>query len=124
VCCSANWASLTPLRLGSLIFDLNTLQTSLEFELLPANEADPLIQRTKSDQEIDVDYLKAELSDFKSRTRAFLSESIEKYRLSERELPAGLILLTTAKISDNLYAKSELGVSVLALGHWQKDTLS
>jgi hypothetical protein len=75
----------------------------------------------RSGKEIDAEYLGAELSQFKNQTREFLLSEMRGYRVIQKELPAGIILLTTAKLSGNYHARSESGVSVLALGHWKRN---
>ena len=103
-----------------LILHINTLQTSLEFEIFEADKNDLLVNRMRRRKKISSEYLKAELSDFKKRTNDKISDDAHKFELVETEPPNGIILLTMAKLSDKYHARSELGVGVLALGRWKR----
>ncbi len=118
------FGKLNTTALKYLLLHLNTLQSCIEFEILPIDESDRLIKQTSFYREIDSNIVKADLLDFKRRTEEFLRQSMETYRLKEREMPAGMILLTTAKFTDHFNAKSQPNICIIALGHWESHSMA
>jgi hypothetical protein len=115
---------LNTTALKYLILHLNTLQSCIEFEILPIDESDRLIEQTSCYREIDSKIVKADLLDFKKRTEEFLRQSMDGYRLKERDMPAGMILLTTAKFTDHFNARSQPNICIIALGHWESHSMA
>lgn len=103
-----------------LIVHLNTLQTDFEFEFFLADRHDPVLKLTSKKREIERGRLRAELPDFLKRTQAFLSDFTEGYKLSQTAVPDKFILLTMARFNDGYYSVRVAGMTVLALGNWQR----
>ncbi|MBG1262876.1 hypothetical protein [Nostoc commune] len=104
-----------------LIIHLNTLQSDFEFEFFPITDRqDPVLRQMSKTSEIERSRVRAELPGFLERTRTSLSHLSQEYKLSQAIPPDKFILLTMARFNDNYYFVRVAGMSVLALGNWER----
>jgi hypothetical protein len=103
-----------------LIVHLNTLQSDFEFEFCPTDKHDSVLKLTSKVSEIDRKSLRTELPNFLERTCTFLIHRSQVYKLSQTDFPDKFILLTMARFSDGYYSVRVAGMTVLALGNWER----
>ena len=110
-------ANISALRF--LILRMNALQRTFEYEFLPTNFEDGLINYLSSKSPVSRDSVKEEISSFIDRYQQFLERLISGYQL--KEPPSDyFVLVTMARFSDNFYSTRRNRMSVLALGNWKR----
>lgn len=102
-----------------LILQLNLVQTGLEFEFLPYGTDDPLITVLRSGKLVDREPIRQECDAFHDRRFGYLTEAVGGYR-TKQPPPSNLVVLTTARFSDNYYSLRRHNVSIIALGNWRR----
>jgi len=102
-----------------LVLRMNSVQHTFEFEFLPTKADDPFIKHFSSRSKIDRDVIKDDIPSFLGRHKEFLVFSILNFDLKEIP-PDYFILITMARFSENYYAVRNKGLSILALGNWQR----
>lgn len=102
-----------------LILHQNSLQQSFEFQLLATPRDDALITLLNSPQPINRPDVEAIVNDFISRYRADLRDRAASYQVPPI-LPASIVILTTARFSDNYFATGGPNWGLLALGNWER----
>src|SRR5580704_6320277 len=83
-----------------LVVHLNTLQTSIEFELLSPNPDDELLLTLADGNLVDRDKCRSMLPDFRERTIRLLEAEQKAYDLADQSLPVDLVVISLAKFSD------------------------
>jgi hypothetical protein len=101
-----------------LILKMNSLQETFEYEFLPFFE-DDLLSTLRSTFEVDRDEVKALAPAFQNRYHAHLADLNSEYHLKE-PAPGYYIVICLATLKDNFYTTRRDGVSVIALGNWER----
>lgn len=102
-----------------LILQLNVVQSSLEFEFLPYDAGDPWISALRSRDPVDRGLIGHECDAFHDRCFGYLTDAVSGYGTKEPP-PGPLVVLTTARFSDNYYSLRRNNVSIIALGNWRR----
>lgn len=102
-----------------ILLQINSLQHTFEYEFLPLDKDDEFIKSLFSELPVDREWLRSKVSGFAERYQTFLYRLINTYKLKE-EPPKSIIIVTMACFSDNYYSMRQDGISVLALGNWQR----
>jgi hypothetical protein len=113
-------AKLNVIALKYLIVHLNTLQTSVEFEILSPNPDDELLATLDGANVVNRDRCRSMLPNFRERMIRFVAEQQEAYDLADRSLPDNFVVISLAKFSDDPYGLKENQVQVQALGNWER----
>jgi hypothetical protein len=114
----ADLGKLNVTALKYLVVHLNTLQTSIEFELLsPAPEGELLVSLAEGNV-VDRDKCRSLLPDFRERMIRLFEVEQKAYDLSDQSLPDDFVVISLAKFSDEHYGLKEKHVHVQALGNW------
>ncbi|QEV21969.1 hypothetical protein [Streptomyces alboniger] len=103
-----------------LILHLNTLQSGFEFEFLSPDPTDPLIRMLTRGELLDREVVRTECEAFRQGMRRRFMALSSAFRTKEEEPPDRLVLLTKATLADNFYSLRHSGVSIIALGNWQR----
>jgi hypothetical protein len=116
---------------------MNCLQHSFEFEFLPTDprfeveflpdECEfPLTDALNDYCDMlsgkglaDRDLIREMTPEFLTSYRAFLQDWLDTFNIRE-SLPGHIVLVTLAKFSNNYYTLREPGISILALGNWER----
>jgi hypothetical protein len=111
---------LNTTALKYLIVHLNTLQGSIEFELLSPQADDPLLTALAPRRVVDREQCRKMLPDFRDRVLKHLASEQADYDLSDRSVPQGLVVISLARLSDDYYGLKSGKVQVQALGEWDR----
>ena len=103
-----------------LITHLNMLQRSIEFELLAIEPEDSLLVLLRHGELVDRDRCRSMLPAFRERVMKQLTMEQKQYDLSDNSVPAGLIVISLARFSDEHYGLKAGEVQVQALGEWAR----
>jgi hypothetical protein len=130
--------SLNVSALRFLILQMNSLQRTFEFEFLlsgphfnfpflpgeyeflPTDRQDDFCIMLSSKSPINKDRVRDEAPIFLQNYREFLQGKIRYYNIKQA-LPDHIVLLTFAHFSDNYYTMRLKGLSILAMGNWERD---
>jgi hypothetical protein len=99
----AHLGKLNVTALKYLIVHLNTLQRSIEFELLARDPNDPLLIALSHENLADRDKCRDMLSSFRDRIVQQFDRERKKYDLADDSLPANFVVVSLAKFSDEYY---------------------
>jgi len=102
-----------------LLVQLNVRATSFEYELLPCDSDDEFIKMLSSKSPVDREKTRAGVVAFLDRYRTYLNQQIKSYKLKE-ESPDYFVLVTLVHFSDEYYSMRQGGLSILALGNWER----
>jgi hypothetical protein len=120
-----------------LVLQMNTLQKSFEYEFLPTapefeckylpgeyeflptSLQDDFCLMLSTDSSVDREVVRANARKFFEKYREYLQELIDDYKLRE-SLPDYFVLITMARFSDEYYSMRVPGLSILALGNWER----
>ena len=116
----ATLGKLNGFALKYLIVHLNTLQSSIEFEILSPDPEDELLVMLGDSKVVDREKCRSMLPDFHARSMEFFCEEQEGYDLADLSLPEDLVVISLAKFSDEHYGLKEKHVQVQALGNWMR----
>jgi hypothetical protein len=116
----ADLGKLNVTALKYLIVHLNTLQRSIEFELLAPASNDPLLVALSHDKVADRDICRDMLSSFRDRIIKQFDEERKAYDLADGSPPTNFVLVSLAKFSDEHYGLKAGPVHVQALGNWER----
>jgi hypothetical protein len=114
----AHLGKLNPRALKYLIVHLNTLQSSIEFELLTMNLPDPLFEELQAKAVLNRKIFTSKLNGFRSRLKKNIEEMQRDYCLSEAEAPEKFVIVSLARFDDRFYTTGSDGIAVQALGYW------
>ena len=103
-----------------LIVHLNTLQTSIEFEILSPNPEDELLATLGEGKVVDRDKCRSMLPNFRERIIQAFGAEQKAYDLADQSLPDNFVVISLAKFSDEHYGLKEKHVQVQALGNWMR----
>ena len=103
-----------------LVVHLNTLQTSLEFEILSPNQEDELLVTLGNGKIVDRDKCRLMLPDFRERMNRFIAVVQKAYDLADESAPQNFVVISLAKFSDEHYGLKENHVQIQALGNWAR----
>lgn len=106
--------------LSYLLLHLNTLQKTFEYEILPFEEDDKLIQLLKIKGSVDREQVRAETNGFIKRLEACLTGWSIENKITNTALPSSYILITMTQFSDGYYTLRQGRLSILALGNWKR----
>ena len=101
-----------------LIVHLNTLQTSIEFELLAIDPADPLLTSLRHGRVVDRNLCRSMLPAFSERIVQQLAIEQQQYDLADKSMPQGFVVISLARFSDEHYGLKNDEVQIQALGDW------
>jgi hypothetical protein len=101
-----------------LLLQLNGVQSSFEYEILPTNP-DPFCDLLKASHEIDRALVKEAIPEFADRYSKQLAAQIAESNLSEAP-PDYFIVVSLARLTGEFYTTRRKNVSVLALGNWER----
>jgi hypothetical protein len=99
----ADLGKLNVTALKYLIVHLNTLQRSIEFELLAPDPNDPLLTALSHENFVDRDQCRDMLSSFRDRIVQQFDQEREKYDLADDSPPANFVVVSLAKFFDEYY---------------------
>jgi hypothetical protein len=116
----ADLGKLNVAALKYLITHLNMLQRSIEFELLAIEPTDALLVRLRHGQEVDRDRCRSMLPAFRDRVLRQLATEQNEYDLSDNSVPAGFVVISLARFSDEHYGLKSGEVQIQALGEWDR----
>jgi hypothetical protein len=116
----AGLGKLNVTALKYLVVHLNTLQTSIEFELLSPAPEDELLVSLAEGNVADRDKCRSALPAFRERTIRLLETEQKAYDLADQSLPDNFIVISLAKFSDEHYGLKEKHVQIQALGNWAR----
>jgi hypothetical protein len=111
---------LNVVALKYLVVHLNTLQTSVEFEILSPNPKDELLVTLGEGKVVDRDMCRSMLPDFRNRMIQFIAGEQEAYDLADQSVPDNFAVISLAKFSDEHYGLKEKHIQVQALGNWER----
>ena len=103
-----------------LIVHINTLQRSVEFEIIAIDAADPLLLLLKHNQTADRDACRAMLPSFQDRVVKHVITEAEEYDLVDRAAPDAFVVISLARFSDEHYGLKSKNVQIQALGNWDR----
>ena len=103
-----------------LVLRLNVVQESFEFEFLPYTAQDEFIKMLSRHAILDRQSVRTDGDAFYERHSRLMSEWAEEYRLAA-EAPDRLIVLSTARFSDNYFVTRTRRLSIIALGNWNRE---
>jgi hypothetical protein len=102
-----------------IILSLNLIQDSFEFEFVPFNSKDQLLEALRLDTPVDREEIRDKCVEFQDRQAELFRRHTKGYQAKETT-PDHVIVLSTARFSDNFYSVRCGGVSVIALGNWRR----
>jgi hypothetical protein len=129
--------ALNASALRFLVLHMNCLQTTFEFEFLPSapeflcpflpgeyeffpsSPQDDFCLMLSGKAPVDGDKIRAEAPLFLHNYREFLTEEMTVFRIKE-PLPDHIVLLTFAHLHNNYYTLRLRGLSILAMGNWER----
>lgn len=111
---------LNVVALKYLVVHLNTLQTSVEFEILSPNPGDQLLAALGAGMVVDRDKCRSMLPDFCERMARFIAVEQKGYDLADQSLPENFAVISLAKFSDEHYGLKEKHIQLQALGNWER----
>lgn len=103
-----------------LIVHLNTLQGSIEFEMLAIEPDDPLLATLRDGRLVDREQCRAMLPDFRDRVLKQLAQEQHDYDLADTTVPQGFVVISLARFSDEHYGLKSGEVQIQALGDWDR----
>jgi hypothetical protein len=116
----ADLNNLNVTALKYLVVHLNTLQSSVEFELLAPASDDPLLAMLSTGKLVDREKCRSMLSPFHERIVGQFKQEQVEYDLADRTLPNNFAVISLAKFSDEHYGLKSGPVQVQALGNWER----
>ena len=102
-----------------LILQLNGLQDSLEFEILPEPSKDPLWNLLSSRQPIAREAVKECARGFATRYARYWGDLLSQSIASE-SVPDHIVVVSLARFADNFYSTTLDRLAILALGNWKR----
>lgn len=102
-----------------LILRLNTIQRAFQYEFLPCDEGFPFIDLLSSKNPLYRKEVIEKAPHFLNQYQVFIEEIIEGYEINE-EPPPYYIILSTARFDDRYYSDRTEGLSIIALGYWER----
>ncbi|MFG3259045.1 hypothetical protein [Streptomyces sp. NPDC048172] len=103
-----------------LILQLNTLQSGFEFEFLTHGPEDRLILMLTRDEPLSREAVREECEGFRQRMTDRVSMLGSVFQTREAIPPDRLVVLTKATLTNNFYSLRQDGVSIIALGNWER----
>ena len=116
----ADLGRLNTNALKYLVTHLNTLQCSIEFELIAISRNDPLLQLLRHGQVANRNQCRSMLSSFHGRVLGQFAAEQEEYDLVDRSVPSGVVVVSLARFSDEHYGLKSGKVQIQALGEWNR----
>lgn len=101
------------------ILHLNTIQSLLEFEVLPSNDESDIWPLLRSDNSLDRDEMRDDALGFAGAYLDFLRRQSEHFRLNAQH-PDHLVVISPARFKDNFYTMQEGQLTILAMGNWSR----
>jgi hypothetical protein len=101
-----------------LLLQLNTLQSTFEYQFLPVPD-DSLLSRLASGKELERIGVERELPRFANAYSDFLHRRAAAYELPA-VLPDQILVVSRATFSDRYYVTGSEDVTILALGNWER----
>jgi len=114
-----NLPKVNKTALEYLVLQMNSLQSTFEFEFLPTNPNEKFFELLEGEGTVSRELLRDMSSEFVDRFRDYLERLVALYKLHELP-PDQFIILTLVKFSDNYYSMREGKLSVLDLGNWEQ----
>ena len=102
-----------------LILSMNRLQRSFEYEFLPFDAGDRFLEPFCDAKRLDRQTVRGNVAEFLERFTGATSALSERYRLREAP-PDYCVLISVATFTDNYYSMRQKGMSIMALGNWQR----
>lgn len=103
-----------------LLLQMNTLQRTFEYELLPIDPQDQFLQQFASHTPLTDIEIQMKFDEFMDNYTRYLKQEIQGYDIRDTTLPQHFILITLARFDDKFYSKSIGNLSILALGYWER----
>jgi hypothetical protein len=101
-----------------LVVQLNTLQSTFEYQILPTTE-DCLLKTLASGRKLERNVILTDLARFSREYSANLNREIAEYRITASG-PDHYILISRATFKDEFYMTGGHNISILALGNWER----
>ena len=102
-----------------LIVHLNTLQHSIEFEILAADLSDPLLAPLRPGKLVDRSDCRKILPEFHARILMQFAKEQSDYDLVDQSLPEHFVVISLARFSDEHYGLKDKDIHMQALGNWE-----
>jgi hypothetical protein len=102
-----------------LLTHINVIQTSLEFEIVRPDAADPLLKYLSGRGVLPRPRAKELMKGYPDRLAAFLREQIDAFDIKAPP-PSHFIIVSMASFDDLYYSCSEPGIGLVALGNWER----
>ena len=102
-----------------LILYQNSIQESVEFNILPYPDFKNPFDNLFSKKPIEREETLNQLTSYKTSLLKWLDSRAKGYELSPDKLD-GIIVISTAKFSDNYYSTGIGNMEILALGNWER----
>lgn len=103
-----------------LIVHLNTLQHSIEFEILAADLSDPLLALLRPGKLVDRSDCRKILPEFHARILMQFAKEQSDYDLVDQSLPEHFVVISLARFSDEHYGLKDKDIHIQALGNWKR----
>ena len=102
-----------------LLFELNHLQSHIEYEILPA-DGHTFLEPHRTRSRLHRPTVRAEIPRFLSEYSATIRAHAGSFQGLHDPVPAGVILLSNARFDDNFYGTRTGMLQIIALGNWQR----
>lgn len=116
----ADLGKLNTSALKYLIVHTNTLQSSIEFEILSPIGDYPLLLALKDQALADREECRTMIPDFYARLVEQFERDQDEYGLSDRTLPSNFVVISRARFNDEHFGLKKGQVHVQALGDWER----
>lgn len=118
ILCDLGKLNVTALKY--LVVHLNTLQSSIEFELLSPSPHDPSLVSLSEGNLVNRKSCGDGLAEFRDRIIREFEDEQSEYGLEDRSLPENFIVISLARFTDEHYGHKSRHVQVQALGNWEQ----
>lgn len=102
-----------------ILLKLNTLQQSVEFQIFDYTASDSLLLELAKPGEINSEYIRGRLPGLASTFAIWVKDKEREFDLAPSP-PGHLVVISLARLHDNFYSLEEPGVSLQALGNWER----
>lgn len=102
------------------ILGMNRIQRHFEYEFIPDGIIDELLIALAKPTDLDRERIRKIAKDFPDRFGGLLLQTMKGYEIVDTRLPNYFIVVSDARFTDGFYNMREPGISVIALGNWER----